>query len=102
MEEESIVSKAIESANNDELAYCKFLAPNDSGETGAHQLYNHTDEPCTYLDLRSFIGHDVCEYPDSGKLILMPTAETLCKDEQHAYFEGEQGVDTIWNRLSRQ
>lgn len=74
----------------------------EAGETGAHQLYNHTDEPCTYLDLRSFIGHDVCEYPDSGKLILMPTAETFCKDEQHAYFEGEQGVDTIWNRLSRQ
>ena len=50
----------------------------EAGETGAHQLYNHTDEPCTYLDLRSFIGHDVCEYPDSGKLILMPTAETFC------------------------
>ena len=32
----------------------------------------------------------------------MPTAETFCKDEQHAYLEGEQGVDTIWNRLSKQ
>ena len=74
----------------------------EAGETGAHQLYNHTDEPCTYLDLRSFIGHDVCEYPDSGKLILMPTAETFCKDEQHTYFEGEQGVDAIWNKLSRE
>ena len=73
----------------------------EAGETGAHQLYNHTDEPCTYLDLRSYIGHDVCEYPDSRKLILMPTAETFRKGEQHAYFEGEEGVDTIWNKLSR-
>ena len=31
----------------------------------------------------------------------MATAETFRKDEQHAYFEGEEGVDTIWNKLSR-
>ena len=73
----------------------------EAGETGAHQLYNHTDKPCIYLDIRSFIGHDVCEYPDSGKLILMPTAETFKKDEQHAYFEGETDVNNIWNGLRK-
>ena len=31
---------------------------------------------------------------------MMQTAETFCKDVQHAYFEGEEGVDTIWNKLS--
>ncbi|MDR1675871.1 MAG: cupin domain-containing protein, partial [Tannerella sp.] len=36
----------------------------EMGASGAHQLYNHTDEPCTYLDIRTFMGYDVCEYPD--------------------------------------
>ena len=39
--------------------------------------------------------------PVVEELALMPTAETFRKDEQHAYFEGEEGVDTIWNKLSR-
>ena len=30
------------------------------------------------------------------------TAETFCKGEQHAYFEGEEEVDSIWNNLNRQ
>lgn len=49
----------------------------EAGESGAHQLYNHTETPCTYLDMRSFIGHDVCEYPDSYKIILVPDGETF-------------------------
>ncbi len=49
----------------------------EAGESGAHQLYNHTSEPCTYLDMRSYIGHDVCEYPDSDKIILVPGGETF-------------------------
>ena len=70
-----------------------------AGETGAHQLYNHTAEPCEYLDLRTSIGHDVCEYPDSDKLILMPQAYSLNRHPQPAYFDGEENVDEIWNRL---
>lgn len=71
----------------------------EAGELGAHQLYNHTDEPCTYLDMRSYIGHDVCEYPDSDKIIIVPKGETFRRSEQYAYFDGETGVDTIWDKL---
>src|SRR5665647_1741996 len=42
------------------------------GETGAHQLYNHTTEPCVYLDIRTYIGYDVAEYPDSNKIFMAP------------------------------
>ena len=28
----------------------------ESGEQGAHQLYNHSDAPCVFLDMRSYIG----------------------------------------------
>ncbi len=38
------------------------------GPEGAHQLYNHTGEPCRYLDIRTEAGLDICEYPDSDKI----------------------------------
>ena len=72
----------------------------EAGETGAHQLYNHAEEPCTYLDIRTSIGYDVVEYPDSGKLIITPSAETFKKDQQVAYFDGEEKVDEIWKALN--
>ena len=70
----------------------------ESGETGAHQLYNHTDEPCTFLDIRTYIGHDICEYPDSNKIIVVPNGETFKRDEQHGYFEGEENIRDIWKQ----
>lgn len=71
----------------------------EAGESGAHQLRNHIDEPCTYLDMRSYIGHDVCEYPDSDKIILVPGGETFHRSEQHPYFDGETDTDKIWEKL---
>ena len=71
----------------------------EAGESGAHQLYNHTDEPCVFLDVRTYIGHDICEYPDSNKIIIVPNGETFKRDEQHDYFEGEEHIDKIWESL---
>ncbi|MDR3189035.1 MAG: cupin domain-containing protein [Prevotellaceae bacterium] len=68
----------------------------EMGETGAHQLYNHTSEPCTYLDVRAFIGFDVCEYPDSGKINILPTDEIFRKDAQVSYFDREENVRDKW------
>lgn len=72
----------------------------ESGETDAHQLYNHTDEPCIFLDIRTYIGHDICEYPDSNKIIVVPNDETFKRDEQHGYFEGEENIRDIWEKLN--
>src|SRR5262249_11680701 len=33
----------------------------------AHQLINHTGEPMVYLAISATFGHDIVEYPDSGK-----------------------------------
>lgn len=49
--------------------------------------------------MRSYIGHDVCEYPDSDKIIIVPNGETFKRSEQHTYFEGETNIDTIWENL---
>ena len=64
----------------------------EMGETGTHQFFNHTSEPCTYLDLRTLIGVDVVEYPDSGKINILPDYEVFEKDSKVDYFKGEENV----------
>ena len=61
-----------------------------------------TNSTTTYLDLRSFNGHDVCEYPDSDKLILVPNGETFRRSDQSAYFDGETNIAEIWHGLKAQ
>ena len=73
----------------------------EKGKTGAHQLYNHTTEPCIYLDVRTFIGHDICEYPDSNKLFVVPTYEIFNNDSQVGYFEGEENIQEKWNEIEK-
>jgi uncharacterized cupin superfamily protein len=69
------------------------------GETGAHQLYNHTQETCIYLDIRTFIGHDVCEYPDSDKLLIFPGFELFRKGSGVKYFDGEENIQDKWKLI---
>jgi len=71
----------------------------EMGETGAHQVYNHTEEPCTYLDIRTFTGMDVCEYPDSGKILIAPSMEIYSKETKVGYFHGEENILEKWNEL---
>ncbi len=68
----------------------------EMGETGAHQLYNHTTEPCVYLDIRTFLGCDVCDYPDSNKLLIAPSFEIFDKNSQLDYFNGEENIRDKW------
>jgi uncharacterized cupin superfamily protein len=71
----------------------------EMGETGAHQLHNHTTENCVYLDVRSFIGFDVCDYPDTNKLLIAPSFEIFGKDSKLKYFEGEENIQDKWNQI---
>ena len=70
----------------------------EMGEAGAHQLYNHTSENCVFLDIITFIGFDVCEYPDSNKLLIAPAYEIFDKDSQVSYFRGEENIDQKWKQ----
>jgi len=69
------------------------------GETGAHQLFNHTTEPCVYLDIRTYIGYDVAEYPDSNKIFIAPSREIFNKEATVSYFEGERSIKERWEQL---
>jgi len=68
----------------------------EMGEKGAHQFYNHTSEPCIYLDVRTYIGYDVCEYPDSKKILIAPSLEIFRNESKTTYFDGEEEVLNIW------
>ena len=68
----------------------------EEGAKGAHQLYNHNDFPCIYLDLRTTIGIDVCEYPDSGKVNILPDIEVFERSSSVDYYKGEESVAAKW------
>ena len=68
----------------------------EKGDAGAHQLYNHSEEPCVYLDIRTTMGIDVCEYPDSGKLNILPAMEVFDCDSTVDYYQGEEAVADRW------
>lgn len=71
----------------------------EMGESGVHQFYNHSNEPCTYLDIRTLFGVDICEYPDSGKVNIIPSIEIFEKDSKVEYFKGEENILQKWSKL---
>lgn len=68
----------------------------EEGPSSAHQLYNHNDSPCVYLDLRTTCGIDVCEYPDSGKINILPFIEVFESSLKVNYYKGEKDVAKMW------
>lgn len=71
----------------------------EEGSNGAHQLYNHSNKPCVYLDLRTPISQDVCEYPDSGKIAVLPfKGEVFEVSSKADYYKGEEKVKDHWPR----
>jgi uncharacterized cupin superfamily protein len=85
--------KGLEILNKGDLVFFEL------GETGAHQFHNHSTEPCTYLDVRTFINSDVAEYPDTGKMFIAPPGVIFKKDSQVGYFEGEEKIKEKWEEL---
>ena len=68
----------------------------EEGPSSAHQLYNHSDSPCVYLDLRTTVGIDVCEYPDSGKINILPFQEVFESSSKVDYYKGENNTARNW------
>jgi len=71
----------------------------EKGKTGAHQLFNHTSEICIYLDVRTYLGYDIAEYPDSNKIFIAPTREIFDLESQVNYFEGEENIKDRWKEI---
>ena len=68
----------------------------EEGPSGTHQLYNHSDDNLVYIDLRTKANIDVCEYPDSGKINILPAIDIFKKESKVSYYTGEESVKTKW------
>lgn len=68
----------------------------EKGASGAHQLKNESTDQLKYLDIRTDLGMDVCEYPDSGKVNILPAFEIYEQKDKVDYFHGEKNVKDIW------
>jgi hypothetical protein len=44
---------------------------------------------------------DVCEYPDSGKLNILPEQQVFRQADEADYYEGERNVKAIWDGLGQ-
>jgi uncharacterized cupin superfamily protein len=69
----------------------------EEGSCGAHQIYNHGNEPLVYIDLRTKANVDVCEYPDSGKINILPLMDIFEKKSKVSYYKGEEDVRDNWS-----
>jgi len=68
----------------------------EEGSSGTHQLYNHSDEPFIYIDIRTRANIDVCEYPDSGKISILPAMDIFEERSKVSYYTGEEDVKNKW------
>ncbi|MFT7669047.1 MAG: putative cupin superfamily protein [Planctomycetota bacterium] len=55
----------------------------------AHQFLNATTEPFVYLAVSTKIASDVCEYPDSDKILIRRSRTMLRRQPNLEYFDGE-------------
>ena len=65
--------------------YIRFPA----GVVEAHQLFNHSEEPCKYILVGEQNEHDVCYYPDSNKVQIRATKEVFLRSDVRDYGHGE-------------
>jgi len=68
------------------------------GPEGTHQLYNHSDGQLIYVDIRTKANEDVCEYPDSAKINILPAMDIFEETSKVSYYSGEKGVKNKWSK----
>jgi uncharacterized cupin superfamily protein len=68
----------------------------EEGPSGTHQLYNHGKSDCIYLDIRTRANVDVCEYPDSKKINILPTLDIFKESSKVPYYTDEENVREKW------
>lgn len=56
----------------------------------------HTDKPCVFVDIRTTAGIDVCEYPDSGKINILPYQEIYQGQDKVGYYLNEDKPAEKW------
>ncbi len=71
----------------------------ETGAGSAHQMHNHSDAPCRYLDIVTRPDMDMAEYPDTGKVLVSTSDEMYRKGPAAEYFDDEENPARIWAGL---
>lgn len=67
-----------------------------NGPEGVHQFYNHTDKPFKFFALSTMDDFEVCEYPDSKKVLLNKTKKLFQLGQAVDYWKGEEDPKRFW------
>lgn len=70
-----------------------------AGTGVAHQIANSHDEELVYLAIGNHDAHEVCTYPDSGKVMVRSLDRALGRIEPGPYMDGEPGRPKIFELL---
>lgn len=65
-------------------------------EEGAHQFYNHTNEPFTYLAISTLDPLDIGEFPDSGKISVRKLKKVFQGESAVDYWQDETDPAKFW------
>ena len=83
--------------NNYPLKKNDIIACPTGDRSAAHQIINDSDTDLKYLALGTKNTFDICEYPDSDKILTRGTSEKNSElwniskgNESYDYFEGEE------------
>jgi uncharacterized cupin superfamily protein len=63
---------------------------------GAHQMYNHSDEPFKFFALSTNDPLDLCEYPDSKKVLVRRLRKIYQAGTEVDYFKDELDPSPQW------
>lgn len=69
-----------------------------AGTKVAHQIANPYDEDMVYLAMGDHDPHEVCGYPDNGKVMVRYVGEML-RREPVPYMDGEPEIPTIFSLI---
>ena len=61
-----------------------------------HQFYNHTDDDFKFFALSSKNALDVCEYPDSDKILVRNVKKVYPRGKAVPYITGEENPEKFW------
>jgi uncharacterized cupin superfamily protein len=68
----------------------------ENSREGAHQIYNHSDQPFRYFALSATDPFEVCEYPDSNKMSVIKLKKTFQMGSEVEYLRGEENPTKNW------
>lgn len=69
-----------------------------NNKESAHQFYNHSKSNFRFIALSTKDDFEICEYPDSKKILVRKADKILMSETNQDYWEGEQNPKEFWDQ----